>query len=64
MKSWFQSKTIWANIILAALGIISEVSNIFPVSQYPKLWVSITAVLNILLRLITGTPIGTDAAKK
>lgn len=60
MKSIWQSKTFWANIIVAALGIIGEVSNIFPVSKYPKLWVSATAVLNILLRLVTNKGIGTD----
>jgi len=57
MKSWFKSKTIWANIILAALGIISEVSQVFPISQNPKVWVTITAVLNIILRTITTQPL-------
>lgn len=60
MKAWFASKTIWANIILAALGIVSEVSQVFPISQNPKVWVTVTAVLNIFLRLITNQPIGVD----
>lgn len=60
MKAWWQSKTIWANIILAALGIVSEISQIFPISENPKVWVTVTVVLNIILRLVTGQPIGTS----
>ena len=60
MKKIWESKTVWANVILALLGIISEVSQVFPISQNPKVWVTITAVLNIALRLITNQPIGTD----
>ena len=56
-KEFWKSKTIWANIILAALGIISEVSQVFPISQNPKVWITITAVLNILLRTITTQPL-------
>jgi len=63
MKSWFKSKTIWANVLMALLGIVSEVANIFPISQNPKVWVSVTAVLNILLRLVTTQPLGTDKIK-
>ena len=60
MKHWYQSKTIWANVIMAALGIISEVSQVFPISQNPKVWITVTAVLNIILRTITTQPLGTD----
>jgi hypothetical protein len=57
MKSWFASKTIIVNVLLAVLGVIGEVSQVFPVSEHPKLWVSVTAVINIVLRLITNTGI-------
>ena len=57
MKAWYQSKTIWANLIIAALGIVSEVSQVFPISQNPKVWITITAVLNIILRTITTQPL-------
>lgn len=60
MKKWYQSKTIWANIIMAALVVAGELSNVFPISQNPKIWVSVTAVLNIVLRLITTQQIGTE----
>lgn len=61
MKAWYQSRTIIANILLAALAIVAQVSNVFPVSDHPKIWVTITTVLNIGLRLITGQPIGTTS---
>lgn len=60
MKKWYQSKTIWANIIMAALAVAGELSNVSPISQNPKIWVSVTAVLNIVLRLITTQQIGTE----
>lgn len=59
-KNWYESKTVWANVIIAALGIASEISQIFPISQNPKVWITVTTVLNIALRLITGQPIGTQ----
>lgn len=57
MKKWYTSKTIWFNIITTALGIIAELSNTFPVSDHPKLWISIVAVGNIILRFLTTEPI-------
>lgn len=57
MKSFWKSKTIWVNIILAVLGVVAEVSQVFPISQNPKVWVTITAVLNIILRTITTQPL-------
>jgi len=58
-KAWYESKVIWVNVIIAALGVVSEMSQIFPISQNPKVWITVTTVLNIALRLITGQPIGT-----
>lgn len=60
MKAWYTSRTIWGNLILALLGIVGEISGIFPISENPKIWVTVTAVLNIALRLITTTQLGTD----
>ena len=53
MKKWYQSKTIWVNIILALVAIVGELSSVFPVSEHPKLWVTVTFVLNTILRLMT-----------
>lgn len=61
MKRWYESRTIWFNIITTALGIVAELSNTFPVSDHPKLWISIVAVGNIILRLLTEKPLGYEA---
>lgn len=58
VKSWWKSKTVWFNIITAALGAIGEISNVFPVSEHPLLYTNIVAVGNIILRLLTYKPIG------
>lgn len=57
-KPWYQSKTVWFNIITAALGAIGEISEVFPVSKHPLLYTNIVAVGNIILRLITYKPVG------
>jgi len=57
MKKWYTSKTIWFNVISTILGIVAELSNTFPVSDHPKLWISIVAVGNIILRFLTTEPI-------
>lgn len=58
MKSIWQSKTFWFNLITGVLAIVSEVSNVFPISQHPKLYATVISVGNIILRLITTQPIG------
>ena len=58
MKKWYQSKTIWTNVIMGALAIISQVSNVFPIASHPQAWVLTTSVLNIILRFMTSQPIG------
>ena len=59
MKAWYQSKTIWVNVITGALAVAAQLSNTFPITQYPLFWSSTITVLNVFLRLITGQPIGT-----
>lgn len=57
MKKWYQSKTFWFNAITVSVGIIGELSQLFPVSQHPKLYVSVIGVGNIILRYLTKEPI-------
>ncbi len=57
MKPWYLSKTIWFNVITVSLGIIGQVSGIFPISDHPKLYASVIAVGNIILRFLTEKPI-------
>lgn len=57
-KKWYQSKTFWFNLITGVLAIAGELSQIFPVSQHPKLYISVIAVGNMILRLFfTEKPI-------
>lgn len=61
MKKWYQSKAVWFNLIVGALAIVAELQNIFPVSEHPKLYISILAVGNLILRVFfTTQPIGSD----
>lgn len=56
-KSWFYSKTIWINIIITLIGIITVIE-----AQYPTLGILIvvTGALNVILRTLTTTAIGSS----
>jgi uncharacterized membrane protein len=60
MKKWFQSKTVWFNVITAVVTLAGELSNIFPITKHPAIYTTIITVGNLLLRLITTEAIGTD----
>lgn len=51
MKKFWQSKTLWANVLLLAAALLGELSGV--ISSGGTL--SFAAGLNILLRLITTT---------
>jgi hypothetical protein len=57
-KAWYQSKTIWFNVITAGLIAIGELSDVFPISSHPGIYTTIISVGNIILRLITYKPVG------
>ena len=58
MKKWYQSKVFWFNLITGGLAIAAELSQIFPITDHPKLYISIIAVGNMILRLFfTSQPI-------
>lgn len=59
-KVWYQSKTVWLNllvVIVALLGFV--VSPDFPLElgQYAEYVTLALAILNIILRFVTGQPI-------
>ena len=60
MKKWYQSKTVWFNVISAAVTIASELTNVFPASKHPEIFTTVITVGNVLLRLLTTQGIGTD----
>ena len=61
MKPLLASKTFWFNLVTGALAIAAELSQIFPVSEHPKLWVTVIALGNMILRVFfTSKPIGSS----
>lgn len=54
VKSWYESKTLWVNLI-GAVGVFTASKLGFVIS--PEMTVSILAALNIFLRFITKKPI-------
>ena len=53
-KKWYRSKTLWVNLI-AILVLIIQTQTGFIIS--PEEQVAILAVINLILRWITGEPI-------
>jgi len=53
-KSIFKSKTLWANLI-AVLAMFAQ--NSYGVAIEPETQVSILAVVNVVLRLVTKEPV-------
>lgn len=64
-KPWYTSLTIWANIIIIAVAVLTapEVLNLFPAWAEPAI-LAVTAILNIALRFITGEPISQVGARR
>lgn len=61
MKNWYQSKTVWFNIIGLILALAGELSTAFPSGQVAKISGFVLTIGNIILRLVsTSRPIGTD----
>lgn len=59
-KSLFQSKTFWLNLVTLLVGVIGFLAAHPLIAAHPQ-WVAglvaVQAVANILLRLVTDTPI-------
>lgn len=60
MKSWWTSKTIWANaIMLIATGLeVTGVTNVLTAEVQAQVVTAIMAVVNVALRFVTEDPIG------
>jgi hypothetical protein len=54
-KQWWQSKTVWVNVVLFLIAVVG----IFMDQQVldSKTLAIVAAVLNVVLRFITNTPI-------
>jgi hypothetical protein len=56
MKPWYTSKTIWVNLV-ALIGSILVAYGFEP-SRWAEIAAGTLAVVNVVLRLVTGEPIG------
>lgn len=61
-KPWYASKTIWANVIAFAATMATVFGVDLPFALTPEaqaeIVAAIMAVVNIVLRFVTDTPIG------
>lgn len=55
-KSLFTSKTFWLNAISAVVAVGGSMSGVLP-EQYNKYVLGVVAVANVLLRIITTSPV-------
>ena len=59
-KRWWESKTIWANALTTAVGVIGVVMGSDWIAEYPQvasILVMVVGVLNVVLRTITDKPV-------
>lgn len=55
---WYLSKTFWFNVITLVVSLAAELSEIYPVSSNPKIYVTVITVGNLILRMFfTSKPI-------
>ncbi len=57
-KPWYESKTIWANVLSIAIAILILVADVPGLSPESRTWLTvILGIANILLRFVTDQPI-------
>jgi hypothetical protein len=54
-KQWWQSKTVWVNVVLFLIAVIGVFVDFQVFDQ--RILAIVAAVLNVVLRFITNTPI-------
>lgn len=57
MKKWYESKTVWVNILVALIAFLESSQGAGLPYLTPEAWAMIIAVLNIFLRFVTNQPI-------
>lgn len=57
MKKWYQSKTLWLNIIAFVITLGGELSNAFPSGDVARVSAFVLTIANIALRLLKTTVI-------
>lgn len=62
-KKWYQSKTLWVNIIGGVVVLVEYVAGINP--AWAQSTTAALVILNLVLRLLTNKPIdGTPGARR
>ena len=60
MKKWYQSKTIWINVLTLGVGVLAVFTGSEWIMQHPQaaaILVAVSGTMNMLLRLFTSTGI-------
>ncbi len=54
MKPWYESKTIWVNVLTVVIVIVTSMMSWPDMQQYGAQLTTMLAVVNVILRLITS----------
>ncbi len=58
MKKWYQSKTLWFNILTVLVGTVGELTNVITMdAKTAQIFAAVLAVGNFILRFLTTTSI-------
>lgn len=56
-KNWWESKTLWVNVLTLVAMVISQIMGWEDMQQYAPQLLVISNVINMALRFLTTTPI-------
>lgn len=59
-KPWYLSRTVWVNLLTTVVGVVGYLAGSDFIAQNPALVAALTSglgVLNVILRLVTGSPV-------
>lgn len=56
VKPWWQSKTLWLNVVAGLIALLAAIAPSVPQNLMPVIAL-ITAVANVVLRFLTNQPI-------
>lgn len=60
---WYESKTVWFNIIVTVLGVVASLQGLSTFDKYAQILGGITVLGNTILRVwFTSAPITTSAS--
>jgi uncharacterized membrane protein len=54
MKPWYESKTIWVNVLTVVIVLVTSMMSWPDMQQYGAQLTTMLAVVNVILRLITS----------